>query len=135
MRPSPNRRRRFWFEPETGACDADPPARFTALQEDAWERWLIDSEPLAAAHRHKAWGNRGRGSATAFVTRLIRWVAAVLAGSGAIEKSEIRHDLVPALHRKPPTAPLPLPRTGDGRIGGWELRFDARHPAARGGAR
>ncbi|WP_156926109.1 hypothetical protein [Glycomyces arizonensis] len=130
-KPRPGRHRRFWVGPDAEAADryADDfelSFGFTALQEDAWERWLIDSEPLAAAHTTRSAAVDRESRTAAFVVRLVQWIVAVFAPSADEEEEQ---------HRKPsPSAPpLPAPRTGNGYISTFELNFDAQHPATGGG--
>ncbi len=76
--PSPRGRRRLGTE-------ADEPHRFDRLREDAWDRWLIDSTPLAAAHhtpsRRRSAMAREAGLGWALWISLARWLVALLAGS------------------------------------------------------
>lgn len=129
-KPRPGRHRRFWggHEDERAdryADDFELSFGFSPLQEDAWERWLIDSEPLAAAHTaRRAAVDREIGRTAALVVRLVQWIVAVFAPS-------VDDDEEP--QRKPYAPPLPMPRTGNGYITTFELNFDAQHPATGGG--
>ncbi|HEX2144661.1 MAG TPA: hypothetical protein VHG10_09155, partial [Glycomyces sp.] len=74
--PSPRHHRRFWPEPDP---HNEEPYRFSKLREDAWDRWLIDSAPLAAAHTQRTARRHGR-TVTALL-RVFRWTAALLFGT------------------------------------------------------
>ncbi|MCH7230432.1 DNA-directed RNA polymerase I subunit RPA34 [Glycomyces sp. L485] len=128
--PIPRERRRLRTEPQT-----DELYRFSNLREDAWDRWLIDSEPLAAAH-NTAYTAAQRSRTIASVFHLIRWIVLVFKGSRASNPTSEPlgpEDSEPAesLRRAPSN---PAPRTGSHYITEWEQRFDSLHPAVGGGA-
>ncbi|WP_026923428.1 hypothetical protein [Glycomyces arizonensis] len=130
-RPSPSPHRRYWN-------DTDEPHRFSRLREDAWDRWLIDSEPLAEAHHHT--GTAKGGPLATALLRAFGWIVALLTGARATEHESARPvapEPTADPHRAPADPPLPRPlpgpRTGNGYIGSWETAFDARHAVVGGG--
>ncbi|WP_026923142.1 hypothetical protein [Glycomyces arizonensis] len=123
-RPRPDARQRFWPAPRQEGDSEEEPYRFSNLREDAWDRWLIDSEPLAAAHRtppsRRSAIGREAGLGWALWTGLAQWLIALFTGSPA-RRGERRSRSLPqpgptteSRHRRAPvarrTAPPPLPR-------------------------
>ncbi|GAB3647071.1 hypothetical protein [Glycomyces tarimensis] len=130
--PTPRQRRRLHAEP-----DIDEPYRFSKLREDAWDRWLIDSEPLAAAHttRYSA-AERECGRTIAVVIRLLRWITTVLKGSATAPSDNtdlLDTQLVESLGRVQfAPAERTLQPAGHYTLE-WERRFDSLNPVAGGG--
>jgi hypothetical protein len=115
----PRRPPRFWQEDEGSETGSKAPQeesfQFETLRERAWDRFMIKSAPLAAAH----WADRralhSRHLRLAELPlRLFRWVAAVFTCSRAERLVEAgacpqRHPLAVVLQRaaKPQTASVP----------------------------
>jgi hypothetical protein len=110
----PPRRRRFWTEPEEDDGERQAVSEvaqeesflFGRLREDAWDRFMIKSAPLAAAH----WADRaalGRQHRwlVALWLRVFRWVAAFLGGRNSVAPQPTKAQApVPAV-----AAPSPSP--------------------------
>ncbi|GAB3659383.1 hypothetical protein [Glycomyces tarimensis] len=132
--PAPRGHRRHLPEPASDHR-AEEPYRFSRLREDAWDRWLIDSEPLARAHIRRPEPERASGRLIAALIRFARWTAALCSGSHHAEAApaqaapETESPL--SLRGTPANPPLPRPRAG--YIDSWERAFDARRPVAGGG--
>jgi hypothetical protein len=92
-RPQPRGRSRFWSETDRNADDVrapapqhdrsavapDEPHLFDKLREDAWDRFIEDSEHLAAANRANLSAlEREGGWQIALWVRFFRWLVAVL---------------------------------------------------------
>jgi hypothetical protein len=93
-RPSrePRRRSRFWpaDDEEPVNTDAAPerPYRFSKLQEDAWDRFVIKSAELAAAHQITALGLACEyGRMTAWFMRIFQWIVAIVKGPKVEEEA------------------------------------------------
>ncbi|WP_026923232.1 hypothetical protein [Glycomyces arizonensis] len=156
-RPTPRYRPRFWTRPEPEASAErtertdhsehtehnENPHQFTRLQEDAWDRWLIDSAPLAAAHAQRSAHGHDHGRTVTAFLLVLRWVIAVFGSRTAKTAPEPvdPHDEAtdeataptPDPGRTSTKPPRPQPYTGNGYIHTWEVRFDARHPITGGG--
>ena len=125
-RPSPSPCRRHWTGPD------EEPHRFSNLREDAWDRWLVDSEPLARAHR-TAFGAAEGGFLAAAVIRFLRLVVALMKGHKEEERTQ-------AAGADAPTVSLrAVPRnrvSSDGHASpyllGWERRLDQLDPLSGG---
>ncbi|WP_460496737.1 hypothetical protein [Glycomyces tarimensis] len=100
----------------------------------AWDRWLIDSEPLARAHQTtNSAPEHEYGRTIATLIRLIRWIIAVCTAAEPAPRAEERDD--PArLRHVPHNRPVPHPRTGPPYVTAWERHFDAQHPVTGGAA-
>jgi hypothetical protein len=86
----PRRRNRFWTEdtdePENREAIPERPHRFPKLQEDAWDRFVIKSADLAAAHQITALGLACEyGRMTAWFIRIIEWIGALVKGPKVME--------------------------------------------------
>ncbi|MCH7231840.1 hypothetical protein L0U85_13395 [Glycomyces sp. L485] len=117
-RPSPRPRPRSW---------PDEPYRFSKLREDAWDRFLVDSEPLANAHTTGSAAERECGRTIGTLIRVVRWIISVLKGSDPALEPD---DEDPASLRRVP--PNPRPQTDPSYIGAWEARFDDLYPVTGG---
>ena len=110
-RPDPGARRRFWSSPRR-EDDPEKPHRFSRLREDAWDRWLIDSAPLAAAHRtppgRRPAIDREAGLGWALWIGLARWMIALFTGSPT-RRGE---------RRRSPAPPRPATETRPGEAPG-----------------
>ncbi|MCH7232970.1 hypothetical protein L0U85_19235 [Glycomyces sp. L485] len=132
-RPSPHpRRRRFTSDEELAG---EEPYRFSDLREDAWDRWLVDSEPLAAAHTSTfSAAERESGRTIATLLRLVRWIVAVFKGSSTSSNVSSSVDDSAELRRLPTNRPAPRTPANTPYIVAWENNFDSLHPVAKGGA-
>ncbi len=134
-RPSPTPRR-------DRSDDDRQPHRFSKLREDAWDRWIIDSEPLARAHEAHPVNN----FLLAVVKRALRWIAAIVAGpEQATEHAreqdhgkETRQASAAAeptvsLRRIPANTSSVTAHQDSSRLLRWGRHFDRAHPVAGGG--
>lgn len=115
--PSPRRRPRFWQE-ESGeghmggeVAQDEEPYRFGKLREDAWDRFIIKSAPLAAAH----WADRRALACqhrwlVAALLRAFRWVAAILKGRC---ESAVSSSAMPSVPRQAQSRPMAIPTRAD----------------------
>jgi hypothetical protein len=119
-RPSPERPRRERFRTDE---EAEPTHRFTRLQEQAWDRFLIESEALAAAHTRPIARPISRPSAIerecgphiAVLYRLFHWLAWLFASFWAREPighedsaSDTAHDSAPDAGLDPEDRSIPV---------------------------
>ncbi len=100
---------------------SEAPHRFDPLRESAWDDFLADSEPLAAAHR-EPFGRPGRqtafereaGGALLLWVRLVQWLLAVVKALNS--PSEPEQATQPAPARRPQPFPSATP-TLPGQVG------------------
>ncbi|MCH7229650.1 hypothetical protein L0U85_02055 [Glycomyces sp. L485] len=112
----------------------EEPYRFSNLREDAWDRWLVDSEPLAAAHTSTfSATERECGRTIAALLRLVRWIVVVLKGPEAAAPSDSPANTNPVdMRHVPANRPSPHPRSEAPYVLQWERHFDQLHPAVGG---
>lgn len=134
-RPSPTPRR-------DRSDDDQQPHRFSKLREDAWDRWIIDSEPLARAHEAQVLDS----FLLTVLKRAIQWLVAIVAGPEQVhdQTRERDHekqtrpekaaaDPTVSLRRIPAnTSSVPAHQTSS-RLLRWERHFDRVHPVTGGG--
>jgi hypothetical protein len=95
-RPSrePRRRNRFWPEDEeakTERAPEDQSYRFSKMREDAWDRFILKSADLAAAHQVTTLGLACEyGRLTAWLMRICRWIVAIVKGPKVSENPTTR---------------------------------------------
>ncbi|WP_199039505.1 hypothetical protein [Glycomyces salinus] len=108
----------------------DPPAEsdsphFSRPREEAFERYMRFSEPLASAHDQDRAAMDGPGRTVALLKRILNWLIAVIRGPepvGAAQRPEGEYNL-----RRNPSNP---PRPTSQYLQLWEARFDACHHAS-----
>jgi hypothetical protein len=84
-RPTVQPRRRFWAEDQEEALETEAaqekPHRFPKMQEDAWDRFVVKSADLAAAHQVTALTLACEyGRMTAIFIRVLQWIVAIVKG-------------------------------------------------------
>ncbi|MCC3763585.1 hypothetical protein K3N28_10925 [Glycomyces sp. TRM65418] len=142
----PRSRPSFWSEAraeEQVNAEAAPeePYRFSKMREDAWDRFVVKSADLAAAHQVTALGLTCEyGRMTSWLIRVFRWIVAIIKGPSTNESSPTRggtqlapatsdaqaaHAQLAAHWREQPRQarprPSPLPY-----MSRWEQTFDAQ---------
>lgn len=105
---------------------AEPePYRFSRPREEAFERYMRFSEPLASAHDRDRADMDGPGRTVALLKRILHWLIAVIRGPEPARPTE-EPECDFSLRRIPPNPPRPP----SPYIQIWEARFDACHPAS-----
>lgn len=112
--PTRRRRPRFWQEERAGEARGEAPQeepwRFEKLREDAWDRFVIKSSELAAAH----WADRRALECqhrwpVAMVLRWIAWMVAVWQGRSVSEAPAWRSALPRQVRPHGERAARPVP--------------------------